>query len=115
MGIDAAKRFSVLLVTSGCIITSGLAEGIDEIGHRTAVDYGTPTIAVLGHGINIVFLHQQQICANKLLIRGVIISEYLPKTLILVINSYSATVSRHLLLELCDLLRGNQKAGQHIL
>jgi DNA processing protein len=80
MGIDAAKKLSVLLVTSGCIILSGLAEGIDEIGHRTAVDYGAPTIAVLGHGIDVVFPAttaklRQQIVGQG----GAIISEYLPK------------------------------------
>lgn len=79
-GLNAAKRLSVLLVTRGCIILSGLAEGIDEVGHRTAVDYGTPTIAVLGHGIDVVFPAATVDLRHQIVERdGAVISEYLPQ------------------------------------
>ena len=79
-GLNAAKHLSVLLATRGCVILSGLAEGIDQIAHQAAVDYGSPTIAVLGHGIDTVYptttanLRQQMIKQG-----GAVVSEYLPK------------------------------------
>jgi DNA processing protein len=81
-GIEAARRLSVDLARAGCIVLSGLAEGIDEVAHRTAVDYGAPTIAVLGHGIDVVFpastadLRRQMIGTG-----GAVVSEYLPRDL----------------------------------
>jgi DNA processing protein len=79
-GLEAAKRLSVALVSSGATILSGLAEGIDEIGHKTAVDHGAPTVAVLGHGIDVVFpaatsgLRRQIVDTG-----GAVVSEYLPR------------------------------------
>jgi DNA protecting protein DprA len=79
-GLRAAKRLSIVLVRQGCVILSGLAEGIDEVGHRTAVDYGTPTIGVLGHGIEVVFPASTSILRRQIVERGgAIVSEYLPK------------------------------------
>ncbi len=80
IGLIAAKRLSTILVRRGCVILSGLAEGIDEVGHRTAVDYGTPTIGVLGHGIDVVFPASTSFLRRQIVERGgAIVSEYLPK------------------------------------
>ena len=78
-GIDAAKRLSRLLVNSRCVILSGLAEGIDAVAHQTAVDYGAPTIAVLGHGVEVVFPTSTAALRRKMVANGgAVISEYLP-------------------------------------
>jgi DNA processing protein len=80
IGLMAAKRLSTILARRGCIILSGLAEGIDEVGHRTAVDYGSPTIGVLGHGIDVVFPSSTSFLRRQIVERGgAIVSEYLPK------------------------------------
>lgn len=80
VGLKAAKRLSTILVRQGCVILSGLAEGIDEVGHRTAVDYGTPTIGILGHGIEVVFPASTSLLRRQIVERGgAIVSEYLPK------------------------------------
>lgn len=79
-GISAAKRLSTILVTRGCIILSGLAEGIDAVGHRTAVEYGAPTIAVIGHGINVIYPASTSDLRQEIVRQGgAIVSEYLPK------------------------------------
>lgn len=79
-GIHAAKRLSVLLVTQGCIILSGLAEGIDEAAHQTSVDYDVPTIAILGHGIDVTFPAATTNLRHQVVERGgAVVSEYLPK------------------------------------
>jgi DNA processing protein len=79
-GIDAAKWLSKLLATSRCVVLSGLAEGIDAVAHQTAVDYGTPTIAVLGHGVGVTFPASTSGLRREMINRGgAVVSEYLPR------------------------------------
>ncbi|MBA4336482.1 DNA-protecting protein DprA [bacterium] len=59
-----------------CIV-SGLARGIDMTAHISAVNNGTPTVAVLGYGQYNVPFHLTGIC-NKIIENGAIISEYPP-------------------------------------
>jgi DNA processing protein len=47
-GIDRARIFTRALVRNGIVVVSGLAEGIDTIAHKTAIEEGGKTIAVLG-------------------------------------------------------------------
>jgi DNA processing protein len=47
-GIDATSRIAKELVEKGVVVVSGLARGIDTIAHRTAIENGGQTIAVLG-------------------------------------------------------------------
>ena len=70
-----AKIISELSVLDICIV-SGLALGIDSIAHRTALEYGLPTIAVLGSGIDNIYPPQNQELAEKIQTEGLIISEY---------------------------------------
>jgi len=79
-GIKRALSLSRWLAQNGFGIVSGLAEGIDEVAHQTALDFGVPTIAILGTGISMVFPAstsriRQQIIEDG----GAIVTEYLPK------------------------------------
>lgn len=47
-GIKRAKAVTRALVEQGIIVVSGLADGIDTVAHRTAIEGGGRTIAVLG-------------------------------------------------------------------
>lgn len=78
-GIVAARKLSIRLAAGRSVILSGLAEGIDEVGHQTAVDYGSPTIAVLGHGIEVIFPRSTAGLRRQIVERGgAVVSEYLP-------------------------------------
>ena len=52
VGIKAAEHVSKTLIENNVIIISGLANGIDTIGHKTAIENGGKTIAVLGTPLN---------------------------------------------------------------
>jgi len=70
----------VCAAKSGAVIISGMAEGIDGIAHRGALDAMGKTVAVLGSGIDIIYPKSNTALYNELLLNGLIISEYPPGT-----------------------------------
>jgi DNA processing protein len=54
-GIESATRLVKLLVNDGYTIASGLARGIDTVAHRSALENGGKTIAVVGTPLNRVY------------------------------------------------------------
>jgi DNA processing protein len=54
-GLRRADRLARVLIENKSIVVSGLAEGIDTIAHRTAIDKGGRTIAVLGTPLDQVY------------------------------------------------------------
>ncbi len=50
-GMQAAKDLTRNIARAGIITVSGLAYGVDQIVHRSTIDAGGSTIAVLGFGI----------------------------------------------------------------
>jgi len=57
-------------------IISGLAYGIDTIAHRTACNSNSPTIGVLGNGLETIYPSSNYSLAQKMKINGGLISEY---------------------------------------
>lgn len=51
-GLRRAAKLAKLLVEDGFTIVSGLAEGIDTMAHKTAIENGGKTIAVIGTPLN---------------------------------------------------------------
>ena len=47
-GLKRARAVARALVEQGIVVVSGLAEGIDTVAHKTAMEQGGKTIAVLG-------------------------------------------------------------------
>lgn len=58
------------------IICSGLAYGIDICAHRTALDRGIATVAVLGHPLDTVYPSTHASTARKIEEHGALITEY---------------------------------------
>ena len=79
-GRDNAEAFSRALGRSGLAITSGLADGIDAVAHRAALDAGALTIAVVGTGLDTVYPPRNRELAHEIAERGAIVSEYPPGT-----------------------------------
>lgn len=80
-GSDVTKQFVSALAKSGLVIVSGLADGIDSVAHKTTLEVGGKTIAVLGGGVNHIYPANNTDLANKIVQNGgLICSEYKPAT-----------------------------------
>ena len=82
-GEEVAYRLAYELAKHGVIVVSGLAYGIDSIGHRGCLDGGGTTIAVLGTRIDDIYPKNHIALAEEIIKNGgAIISEYSPLDLI---------------------------------
>jgi DNA processing protein len=61
-------------------IVSGLAKGIDTIAHRSALNAGGRTVAVMGGGLDSVYPAENANLARNIIKNGAMISEYAPGT-----------------------------------
>lgn len=75
-GIEAAEQLTRGLVEAGFTIVSGLAVGIDAVAHRTALQVGGNTIAVLGGGLDVDYPSKNRNLRNKIRELGTIVTEY---------------------------------------
>lgn len=57
-------------------IVSGMASGIDSVAHRTALNSGGNTIAVLGSGVDVVYPQENNRLYEEIVKCGVVVSEY---------------------------------------
>ncbi|WP_116475277.1 DNA-processing protein DprA [Zobellella maritima] len=79
VGRENTRKLVPQLVQAGAAITSGLALGVDGLGHRAALDACGTTLAVLGSGLEHCYPKRHQslatdICAGG----GALVSEFAP-------------------------------------
>lgn len=72
----ATNRIASELAKNGVIIVSGMARGLDSVAARAALRAGTPTAAVLGSGLDIVYPRENEGLMNEIAANGIVISEY---------------------------------------
>lgn len=75
-GTQMAQRLGRDLAARGLVIVSGLARGIDAIAHQGSMDAHGRAIGVLGTGIDVCYPKENKKLYEKVLERGVIISEF---------------------------------------
>ncbi len=77
-GLQNAAFFAQGLARAGALVISGLARGIDGAAHRGALDIAlnSPTLAVCGTGLDLVYPPEHQVLANQIRQRGLLVSEF---------------------------------------
>ena len=74
----AAEGIASRVAACGIPVVSGMAEGIDSAAHAGCIKSGTPTVAVLGTGIDICFPKSNLSLYRRIAEDGLILSEYPP-------------------------------------
>ncbi len=69
-----------LRMMSDVLVVSGLAYGVDVVAHREALEQGFPTIAVLAHGLDVLYPNMHKREAEQMLSNGGLITEYVSHT-----------------------------------
>ncbi len=78
-GKRRAQRLTRELIEADYSILSGLALGIDTVAHRTALDVGGQTAAVVGTGILRQFPKENMALADEIVANGgALVSQFLP-------------------------------------
>ncbi len=75
-GREVVTQLCTDLSRSGVTIVSGLARGIDAIAHRSALEAGGRTIAVLGNGVDITYPPEHAALAAQIAQNGALVSEH---------------------------------------
>ena len=79
-GVNAAESLARQLASTGIVIVSGGARGIDAAAHHAALNAGGQTIAVLGTGIDIVYSRSHRRLFQHIEEQGLLVSEFPPGT-----------------------------------
>ena len=75
-GKDFTEAIVRNLSNYNCCIVSGLANGIDASAHKSALKFNTPTIGVLGHGLDTIYPSDHRALAIEVINNGALITEY---------------------------------------
>jgi DNA processing protein len=79
-GKKICREFVEQLKPYNPYIISGLAYGIDITAHQASVEYGLPTIGVLGSGLGNIYPSTHYAIAQKMLEQGGLLSQFLHYT-----------------------------------
>ena len=75
-GKNITTELSTSLARAGLTIVSGMADGVDTLSHRGALNAGGFTVAVLGCGVDFIYPKGNFELYEKICEHGMIISEY---------------------------------------
>jgi DNA processing protein len=79
-GLANARQFALCFAQSGLTVVSGLALGVDAAAHEGALAAashgGLPTIAVVGTGLDQAYPSRNQPLCERIVQRGLVVSEY---------------------------------------
>jgi DNA processing protein len=75
-GAQVARMLGRELAGAGLLVVSGLARGIDGEAHRGALEAGSPTVGVLGCGIDRDYPAVNAALSRRMEEEGLVVSEY---------------------------------------
>ena len=75
-GLLEAENVASKLVENNVVIVSGLARGIDTVAHKTAIEKGGRTIAVLGTPLDKVYPKENSELQDQIMMDHLAISQY---------------------------------------
>lgn len=78
LGIDNCIRIinDLAVRHPGLLVVSGLAFGVDITAHKAAMKAGLSTIAVLGHGLQMIYPAAHKKVAEDMCLQGALLSEF---------------------------------------
>ena len=79
-GMNQARRMGYGLSHCGAVVVSGGAKGIDAEALKGAMLGGSPVVAVLGNGVDVVYPRQNKKLFEEITAHGCLLSEYPPGT-----------------------------------
>lgn len=77
-GLRRCARLTGMLVEREIVVVSGLAEGIDTAAHRTAIDRGGRTIAVLGTSLDRCYPASNRSLQDEIAREHLVVSQFPP-------------------------------------
>ncbi|HJQ11833.1 MAG TPA: DNA-processing protein DprA [Gemmatimonadaceae bacterium] len=77
-GERVTRNLGLAFARAGVTVISGMARGIDSKAHRTALEQGTGTVAVLGTGIDVPYPVGHRALHRQIATNGLVISENPP-------------------------------------
>ena len=75
-GLEWTRLVTEALVDRNVTVVSGLAKGIDTVAHRTALDLGGKTVAVLGAGLDRCAAATNRRLQDEIGERGLLVSQF---------------------------------------
>ena len=75
-GRQVTEKIAERMAQAGVTVVSGLARGVDGIGHRAALDSGGRTIAVLGSGLDQIYPPEHRKLAERIVRKGALVTDY---------------------------------------
>lgn len=110
-GISNAKKLAATLVEHNVTIVSGLAAGIDTVAHRTAIEQGGSTIAVLGTPLDRAYPQENRRLQDEIMSKHLAISQFEPRKPITRANFVMRNRTMALLSHVTVIVEAGSKSG----
>jgi len=75
-GIEQTEKFIAELKSTGILVVSGLAYGIDVIAHKKALENDLDTVGVVAHGLDRIYPSSHENIARKMQKKGGILTDF---------------------------------------